>query len=139
MVPGELCEKAFPHSGRFPPAATNRLHPASRAGGIQGNRKCGARRGIGRAALYGILQVKYGGTRPPVRKRAMSRHLIPGIYLSCAAGRSSNSERRNALRRCSEESLTPLLVGHGPFGNCTSQKKALIEDIATERAQFFQR
>ena len=76
---------------------------------------------------------------PPVQERAMYRHLIPGIYLSCVASKSSNSERRNALRQRSGELLAPLLVDDGPFSNCTREQKLLIENVATECAQLFQR
>ncbi len=75
----------------------------------------------------------------PVQERATYHHLIPGIYLSCVSRKSSNSERRNALRQRSEKLLAPLLVHNGPLGDCTREQKGFIEDVATECAQLFQR
>ena len=75
----------------------------------------------------------------PLQERAMYQHLIPSIYISCVSRKITNNERRKDLRQCSEKLLTPLLLPNGPFGDCTREKKALIEDVATECAHLFQR
>ena len=69
----------------------------------------------------------------------MYHHLIPGIYLHCVSTKSGISAGRNALRERSQKLLAPILAHDGPFGACTREQKALIEDVATECAQLFQR
>lgn len=90
--------------------------------------------------FYMLVRAKVGALGlSPEQERAMYRHLIPSIYLSCVSRKDTDTKRRKDLRQCSEKLLSPLLTPNGPFSGCTKEEKALIEDVATECAHLFQR
>ena len=75
----------------------------------------------------------------PDVERAVSDHLIPAIYLRLVSARTTCIERREQLLRTSEELLAPLRARHGPFAGLESEEIVVIERVAKECAQLFQR
>ena len=75
----------------------------------------------------------------PEVEQAVCDHLIPAIYLSLVSEKTRDPEQRYALLIKSEELLTPLLSHDGPLGNLETTEKVVIETVARECAQLFQR
>jgi len=75
----------------------------------------------------------------PAVEKAMHHNLIPAIYLHLVAGKTQDVEQRLALQRKSEELLAPLLSSDGPLPDLTSEEKVVLETVAQECAQLFQR
>ncbi len=53
--------------------------------------------------------------------------------------KAKSAESRKTLRKKSEELLAPLRARHGPFACLGAEEKVLIEGVAEECAQVFQR
>lgn len=70
---------------------------------------------------------------------AVYNKLIPAIYLSLVSEKVTGAEQRHKLRERSEELLTPLLARDGPFRGLGEEEKLVIEHVAKECAQLFQR
>lgn len=75
----------------------------------------------------------------PQVEQAVYHNLIPAIYLQLVADKTQDPEQRQALQSKSQELLTPLLSSDGPLADLESQEMALIEMLALEGAQLFQR
>lgn len=75
----------------------------------------------------------------PEAEQAVYDHLIPAIYLSLVAEKTRDPEQRYALLIKSEELLIPFLSRDGPLGDLETTEKAVIETVARECAQLFQR
>ena len=75
----------------------------------------------------------------PEVEKAMHHHLIPAIYLHLVAEKTQDVEQRPALQRKSEELLAPLLSRVGPLADLTTEEKVVLETVAQECAQLFQR
>ena len=70
---------------------------------------------------------------------AVYNNLIPAIYLSLVSEKVNGAEQRHKLRKRSKELLAPLLARDGPFGSLGEEEKLVIEQVAKECAQLFQR
>jgi len=66
-------------------------------------------------------------------------NLIPAIYLHLVSEKASSAAQRHQLQAQSEELLSPLLARDGPFEGLDKEDVALIEKVAIESAQLFQR
>lgn len=75
----------------------------------------------------------------PAVEQAVYDHLIPAIYLSLVSEKTRDPEQRYTLLIESEELLAPLLSRDGPLGNLETTEKVVIETVARECAQLFQR
>lgn len=75
----------------------------------------------------------------PEVEKAMHHHLIPAIYLHLVAEKTQDVEQRPVLHRKSEEILAPLLSRAGPLADLTAEEKVVLETVAQECAQLFQR
>ena len=69
----------------------------------------------------------------------MHHNLIPAIYLHLVAEKTQDVEQRSALQRKSEELLALLLSSHGPLADLVAEEKGVLETVAQECAQLFQR
>ncbi len=73
------------------------------------------------------------------RDRCVGRQRINGIYLHLVSEKAQFVEQRHALEKHSMASLTPLLSPDGPFAQLESDDLKLIETVAKECAEVFQR
>jgi hypothetical protein len=74
----------------------------------------------------------------PEQEEALYQELIPAIYLQLVAGKASTADDRHTLFQRSQQLLEPLLL-NGPFASMDSDEKHMVESVATECAQLFQR
>ncbi len=75
----------------------------------------------------------------PEVEKAMYHNLIPAIYLHLVTEKTQDVEQRSVLQRKSEELLLPLLSSHGPLADLVAEEKVVLETVAQECAQLFQR
>jgi hypothetical protein len=75
----------------------------------------------------------------PSLEQAVYNNLIPGIYLHLVAHKVKTAEEKRDLLQSSEELLGPLFARDGPFSGLEKEHLALIEKVALECAQLFQR
>ncbi len=75
----------------------------------------------------------------PDVERCVYDRLIPGIYLDIVSTKASTKEQREALRKKSQELLFPLQSENSPLKDMDQKETALLESIAVECAQIFQR
>jgi len=73
------------------------------------------------------------------QEQAVYNHLIPGIYLQMAADKAATAQERQALRQQSQRLLAPLNCLESPLFMLELAQKKLVEGVATECAQLFQR
>lgn len=78
------------------------------------------------------------GLAPEV-ENAVYNHLIPGIYIDIVAKKAKTKEEREALRKKSEELLAAIRTSDGPFQELDEKEMVVIEQVAVECAQLFQR
>ena len=76
---------------------------------------------------------------PPSVEQAVYNNLIPGIYLYLVAHKVKTTEEKRDLLQRSEELLAPLSARDGPFCCLEKEELELIEKVAIECAQLFQR
>ena len=76
---------------------------------------------------------------PPAVEQAVYDNLIPAIYLHLVSEKTQDAEQRHALQRRATELLAPLLARDGPLCGLGREEKLLIENVAQECAQLFQR
>jgi len=72
-------------------------------------------------------------------EQAVYDNLIPAIYLHLVSEKAQNAERRHELQGRSKELLAPLLSTNGPLGGLGKEDLVVIETVAQECAQLFQR
>jgi hypothetical protein len=72
-------------------------------------------------------------------EQAMYDHLIPAIYLHLASEKALDPEQRHTIQSRSEKLLIPLLKNDGPFADLEAEEKIVIESVAQQCAQLFQR
>jgi len=65
--------------------------------------------------------------------------LIPGSYLPRVSEKAQTAEQHHDLEKCSQALLTPLLSQSGPFAQLESHDLKLVEAVAQECAEVFQR
>jgi hypothetical protein len=75
----------------------------------------------------------------PEMEQTVHDHLIPGIYLLLVSQKAEDAEQRHTLQNRAEELLAPLRVKDGPLSGLASEELILIEAVAQECAQLFQR
>jgi hypothetical protein len=78
------------------------------------------------------------GLSPEVEE-ALFTQLIPGIYLHLAAQKAETAEQKHQLADASEKMLGPLNARDGPLWGLGKEELILIEQVAEECAQMFQR
>ena len=76
---------------------------------------------------------------PPQVEQAIYDNLIPAIYLHMVSEKTSDPEQRHTIQSRSEKLLIPLLKNDGPFADLEAEEKVMIESVAQECAQLFQR
>ena len=72
-------------------------------------------------------------------EEAVFHNLIPGIYFNLVSEKAKSAEQRHKLRKLSEDLLAPLRARDGPFCGLDQEDRRLIEQVAEECAQLFQR
>ena len=72
-------------------------------------------------------------------EQAVYDNLIPAIYLHLVSQKVGNAAQRHQLQGKSEALLLPLLARDGPFEGLDQEELALIEKVAIDCAQLFQR
>lgn len=72
-------------------------------------------------------------------EQCVYNHLIPGIYLDIVSKKADTKEQREALRKKSYELLLPFQSENGSLKNMDQNEVALLESVAVECAQIFQR
>lgn len=75
----------------------------------------------------------------PQVEQAMYDHLIPGIYLHLVSNKVEDAKQRRALQNHSHKLLAPLRTQDSPFRGLAPEELILIESVAKECAQLFQR
>jgi len=75
----------------------------------------------------------------PEVEQAVYTQLVPAIYLHLVSEKTPDISRRSQLRTKSAELLAPLLSPTGPFGSLEPEEKVVIEKVARECAELFQR
>ncbi len=76
---------------------------------------------------------------PPDQEQAMHQLLIPAIYLQLAADKAPSAQERQELHRGSQAFLDRVNATDSPLALLAEADKQLIESVATECAQLFQR
>lgn len=75
----------------------------------------------------------------PEVEQAVYDNLVPAIYLHLVTQKTQDLSQRQQLQTKAEELLAPLLTPAGPFGSLEPKEKAVIEKVAQECAELFQR
>ena len=70
---------------------------------------------------------------------ALYNNLIPAICLNLVSGKAKSAEQRRKLHKKSGELLAPLLSRDGPFRDLGEEERLVLEQVARECAQLFQR
>ncbi len=76
---------------------------------------------------------------PPAVETVVSGVLVPALYLDAAAGKAATAEQRTALRQTSAALHEQLSASDGPLTALDSGRRDLVERVALECAQLFQR
>jgi hypothetical protein len=75
----------------------------------------------------------------PEVEQAVYDNLVPAIYLHLVAEKTQEVSQRQHLQTKSKQLLAPLLTPDGPFGQLDQKEKMVIEKVAQECAELFQR
>lgn len=75
----------------------------------------------------------------PEVEQAVYDNLVPAIYLHLVAEKTQDISHRRQLQTKAEELLAPLLIPDSPFGSLEQKQMAVIEKVAQECAELFQR
>lgn len=75
----------------------------------------------------------------PEVEQAVYDNLVPAIYLHLVAQKTQVVSQRQLLQTQSQQLLAPLLTADGPLGQLDQKQKTLIEKVAQECAELFQR
>ncbi len=78
------------------------------------------------------------GLAPDVEEALYSR-LMPAIYLFLAADNAQKADQKRTLRQTSSELLAPLLARDGPLRDLDDHDLQVVEQVATDCVQVFQR
>jgi hypothetical protein len=73
------------------------------------------------------------------QEQALYQGLIPAIYLNLVADKADTADERHTLQERSRQLLEPLLDSDSPLAAMDRDEKHLLESVATECAQLFQR
>jgi hypothetical protein len=72
-------------------------------------------------------------------EQAVYNYLIPAIYLQLVSEKTSDPQQRQTLQTKSDELLAPLVRPDGPLAGLEQAERRVIETVALECAQVFQR
>ena len=75
----------------------------------------------------------------PEVEQIVYSHVIPAMYLHLVSKKTSDPSRRSVLQKQSEALLAPALSGSGPLAGLQPEEVQVIERVAWECAQCFQR
>ncbi len=75
----------------------------------------------------------------PEVEQAVYDNLVPALYLHLVAEKTPEVSQRQHLQIKSKQLLAPLLTPDGPFGHLDQKEKMVIEKVAQECAELFQR
>ncbi|MCP4166993.1 MAG: hypothetical protein GY759_14045 [Chloroflexi bacterium] len=75
----------------------------------------------------------------PELEEAVYHLLLPAIYLKLVADKAATAEQRHHLQQLSDQLRALLHARDGPFSHLTQDECRIIEDVALECAQLFQR
>jgi len=75
----------------------------------------------------------------PEVEQAVYDNLIPGIYLHLVSQKAKSAQEQHELQRTSEQLLDPLRARDGPLSGLEEEERLVIEQVAKECAQLFQR
>jgi hypothetical protein len=75
----------------------------------------------------------------PAVEQAMYNNLIPAIYLHLVSEKTPDPQQRQTLQKRSDELLAPLVSPGGPLTGQAPAEVRVIETVALECAQLFQR
>ena len=75
----------------------------------------------------------------PAVEQAVYNNLIPAIYLHLVSEKTSDPQQRQTLQKKSDELLAPLVSHVGPLTGLDQAEVRVIETVALECAQVFQR
>ena len=75
----------------------------------------------------------------PEVESVVLNQLIPALYLRRVAAQTTDREQRQRLHQHATELIAPLNAPGGPLTGLPPDELALIEQVATESAQLFQR
>jgi len=78
-------------------------------------------------------------TLTPAQEDALHHTLIPAIYLQLVADKAQTADERHTRHQRSQQLLKLLKEPNNPFASMTDEEKQLVESVATECAQLFQR
>lgn len=76
---------------------------------------------------------------PPDIETAVLQQLIPAIYLERVAARSADAETRSRRSALSAQVLAPLRASEHPIQALEASQRAELEQVASDRADLFQR
>jgi hypothetical protein len=76
---------------------------------------------------------------PPDQEQALHQWLIPAIYLQLAADKAADAQQRHNLHQRSQALLACVNRPDSPLFLLPEPEKRLLESVATECAQLFQR
>lgn len=76
---------------------------------------------------------------PPALEAVLYQHLIPALYLDRVADRGTDRAQHVALRQRMAALLAPLRASDGPLTGLTADEHHVLEQVATDCAQLFQR
>lgn len=76
---------------------------------------------------------------PVALEAVLHERLIPAVYLDRVADRSPDPDQRQALRQQVSALLAPLQAPDGPLAGLDAQDRRLLEQVAIDAAQVFQR
>lgn len=88
--------------------------------------------------LTATAKVEALGLAPEV-EQAVYDNLIPGIYLHLVAEKVETAQQRYELQQQADALLSPLRARDGPLGSLAKEDLVLIQQVAEECAQLFQR
>jgi hypothetical protein len=75
----------------------------------------------------------------PAVEQALYHNLIPAIYLHLVSEKTSDPQQRQTLQTQSDELLAPLVRPDGPLAGLEQAEMQVLEAVALECAQVFQR
>lgn len=76
---------------------------------------------------------------PPALEAVLYKQLIPALYLDRVADRGTDRDQRVALRQRVAALLAPLRASDGPLTGLPADEHRVLEQVATDCAQLFQR
>jgi len=75
----------------------------------------------------------------PEVEQAVYDNLVPALYLHLVTQKTQDISQRRQLQTKTEELLAPLLTPDSPFASLEQKQKVVIEKVAQECAELFQR